>query len=77
MPRCLLLAQPPETKTTIMNRTLTIFRSFAHAGILLALLAAPMALMPTVHAGAKVTIEAPTQAKTGMGLVLLVSLQRV
>jgi hypothetical protein len=59
-----------------MNRPLAILRSFARAGILLALLAAPLALMPTVNAGDRVIIEAPTQAKTGMGLVLLVSLQR-
>ena len=59
-----------------MNRTLTILRPFARAGILLALLAAPFALMPTVNAGDRVIIEAPTPAKTGMGFVLLVSLQR-
>ena len=59
-----------------MNHTLTILRNFARASILLALLAAPLALMPTANAGDKVIIEAPTQAKTGMGLVLLVSLQR-
>lgn len=43
---------------------------------LIALLMAPMALMPSVNAGDSVTIEAPTQAKTGLGLVLLVGLQR-
>ena len=59
-----------------MNRTLTILRPFARTGILLALLAAPLAMMPTVNAGDRVTIEAATPAKTGMGLVLLVSLQR-
>jgi hypothetical protein len=53
-----------------------IFRSLLRATILLALLAAPMALMPSVNAGANVTIEAPAPAKKGLGLVLLVSLQR-
>jgi hypothetical protein len=59
-----------------MNRPFTIVRSLARAGVLLALLAAPLAVVPAVNAGDKVTIEAPTQAKTGMGLVLLISLQR-
>ena len=59
-----------------MNRTLTTLHPFARAGILLALLAAPLAMMPTVNAGDSVIIEAPTPAKAGMGLVLLVSLQR-
>ena len=59
-----------------MNRSTAIFRSLARAGVLFALLAAPLAVVPAVSAGDRVTIEAPTQAKTGMGLVLLVSLQR-
>ena len=67
----------PKPKTTTVDHTLTILRNFARASILLALLAAPLALMPTANAGDGVIIEAPTQAKTGMGLVLLVSLQRV
>ena len=41
-----------------MNRTLTILRLFTRAGILLALLAPPLAMMPTVNAGDRVIIEA-------------------
>ena len=37
---------------------------------------APMMLVSAVNAGTKTTIEAPTQGKKGLGLVLLVSLQR-
>ena len=35
-----------------------------------------MMLVSAVNAGTKTTIEAPTQGKKGLGLVLLVSLQR-
>lgn len=59
-----------------MIYSVRIFRPLACIAVLLALLAAPLILVPAVHAGSKVTIEAPTQAKKGMGLVLLVSLQR-
>lgn len=59
-----------------MNRPLHILRSLVRAALLLGLLAAPIALVPAVSAGNQVTIEQPTQAKKGMGLVLLVSLQR-
>jgi hypothetical protein len=48
----------------------------ARAGILLALLGSPLALVSTVKAGDHVTIEQPTQAKKGLGLVLLIALQR-
>jgi hypothetical protein len=59
-----------------MNQPLAIFRCLFRAGILLALLAAPLALMPAVNTGDRVTIEAPAPVKKGLGLVLLVSLQR-
>ena len=59
-----------------MTRPLNILRSLVRAGILLGLLAAPVALVPAVSAGNQVTIEQPTQSKKGLGLVLLVSLQR-
>ena len=51
-------------------------RSLIRAGIFLTLIAVPMALVPAVNAANDVTIEAPTQGKKGLGLVLLVSLQR-
>ena len=48
----------------------------ARAGILFALLGSPLALVSTVKAGNQVTIEQPVQAKKGLGLVLLIALQR-
>jgi hypothetical protein len=59
-----------------MNHSLATLRSLVRAGVLFALLLAPIALVPHVKAGDRVTIEAPTPSKKGMGLVLLVSLQR-
>jgi len=53
-----------------------MIRSLFNVLILSTLLVAPMAVMSTVSAGTSVTIDAPTQAKKGFGLVLLVSLQR-
>ena len=48
----------------------------ARAGILVALLGSPLALVSTVKAGDHVAIEQPVQAKKGLGLVLLIALQR-
>jgi hypothetical protein len=59
-----------------MTRSIATLRSLFRAGVLFALLLAPIALVPHVSAGDRVTIEAPAPAKKGMGLVLLVSLQR-
>ena len=60
-----------------MSHSTATLRSLIRAGVLFALLLAPIALVPHVNAGNRVTIEAPIPAKKGMGLVLLVSLQRV
>jgi hypothetical protein len=59
-----------------MIRLTKILRMLLRAGVLAALLAAPMTVVSAVNAGTKTTIEAPTQGKKGLGLVLLVSLQR-
>jgi len=59
-----------------MTRSAKTFRMLFSAGILAALLVTPMMLVSAVNAGTKTTIEAPTSAKKGLGLVLLVSLQR-
>jgi len=48
----------------------------ARAAIVLVCLAAPVLAVPAVKPGNGATIEAPTMKKTGMGLVLLVSLRR-
>ena len=59
-----------------MTRLAKTFRMLLRAGALTALLVAPMMLVSAVNAGTRTTIDAPTQAKKGLGLVLLVSLQR-
>ena len=60
-----------------MNRLTKTLRMLLRAGALAALLAAPMMLVSAVNAGTtRTTIDAPVQAKKGLGLVLLVSLQR-
>ena len=59
-----------------MIRLTKTFRMLLRAGALGALLVAPMMLVSAVNAGTSSTIEAPTQGKKGLGLVLLVSLQR-
>jgi hypothetical protein len=53
-----------------------MFSRIARAGTLIALLVSPIVLVPTVKAGNQVTIEQPTEGKKGLGLVLLVALQR-
>ena len=59
-----------------MTRPTNTLRMLLRAGALAALLVAPMMLGSAVNAGTSSTIEAPTQGKKGLGLVLLVSLQR-
>jgi hypothetical protein len=50
--------------------------ALARAAVILLCLAAPVLAVPAVKPGNGTTIEAPAMKKTGMGLVLLVSLQR-
>lgn len=59
-----------------MNRSIFTLRSLARIAILSAALVAPMAAMSAAKVAEHPTIEAPAQAKKGLGLVLLVSLQR-
>ena len=59
-----------------MIRLTKTLRMLLRAGALAALLAAPMMLVSAVNAGTGATIDAPTQGKKGLGLVLLVALQR-
>ena len=63
-----------------MNRiaanALNILRLLPRAALLLSLLAAPVLAMPMMRADAGSTIEAPALRKSGVGFVLLVSLQR-
>lgn len=59
-----------------MNRFTNLLRLAPRAAFFAMVIAAPLAAVPQVNAGYGVTIDAPAQAKTGAGLVLLVSLQR-
>jgi hypothetical protein len=56
--------------------TQIIRRAIPRAALLLSLVALPILAMPAVNAGDRVTIDAPSPKKMGMGLVLMVSLQR-
>ncbi len=63
-----------------MSRTADKLRKFLRplprAGIILLCLAAPVLAVPSLKTGPAATIEAPPLKKTGIGFVLLVSLQR-
>jgi len=56
--------------------TQIIRRAIPRVALLLSLIALPIVAMPAVNAGDGITIDAPNPKKMGMGLVLLVSLQR-
>ena len=58
------------------RRMLVLLVVSAGAAAILLCLAAPVLAVPVVKAGHGATIEAPAMKKTGMGLVLLVSLRR-
>jgi hypothetical protein len=63
-----------------MNRiaasALKILRLLPRAALILSLLAAPVLAVPMMRTNAGSTIEAPALKKSGVGFVLLVSLQR-
>ncbi len=63
-----------------MNRIATdafqTLRLLPRAALVLAVLSAPVLAVPMMRAGADATIDAPAAKKRGVGLVLLVSLQR-
>jgi hypothetical protein len=59
--------------TTTATKTL---RLLPRAMLILMLLAAPVLAVPMMRAGTGNTIEAPPQKNTGLGFVLLISLQR-
>lgn len=61
---------------SIAANTLKILRLLPRAALILTLLAAPVLAVPTMRADAGSTIEAPALKKSGVGFVLLVSLQR-
>jgi len=60
----------------IPANALKTLRLLPRAALILMLLAAPVLAVPMMRAGAGSTIEAPALRKSGVGFVLLVSLQR-
>ena len=62
--------------TSIAQNAIAILKLRPRATLILMLLAAPVLAVPTMRADAASTIEAPALKKKGLGLVLLVSLQR-
>jgi len=55
---------------------LKILRLLPRAALILLALAAPVLAVPAMRADAGSTIDAPAMRKSGVGFVLLVSLQR-
>lgn len=62
--------------TSFAQNTVAILKLLPRATLILMLLAAPVLAVPTMRADAGSTIEAPALKKNGIGLVLLISLQR-
>lgn len=62
--------------TPFAQNALAVLKLLPRATLILMLLAAPVLAVPTMRADAGSTIEAPALKKKGLGLVLLVSLQR-
>ncbi|OBQ60120.1 hypothetical protein [Mesorhizobium erdmanii] len=60
----------------IAANTLKTLRLLPRAALILMLLAAPVLAVPMMRANTGSTIEAPALKQTGVGFVLLVSLQR-
>ena len=61
---------------TIVANTLETLRLLPRAALILTVLSAPVLAVPLIRADAGSTIEAPAMKKSGVGFVLLVSLQR-
>lgn len=62
--------------TRFADHALKTMRLLPRAALLLTVLAAPVLAMPSMRGDLGTTIEAPAQEKHGLGIVLLVSLQR-
>jgi hypothetical protein len=62
--------------TRSLNPIMKVLRHLPRAVAIMLVLWSPLLAMQTVRADTGATIEAPAQKKKGMGLVLLVSLQR-
>ena len=68
--------EKPEIMTSKTAQTLSVLRLLPKAALIMLVLSAPVLAVPSLRADTGSTIEAPQQKKTGMGFVLLVSLQR-
>lgn len=62
--------------TSLVRNATTILKLLPRATLILMLLAAPVLAVPMMRTNSGSTIEAPALKKNGIGLVLLVSLQR-
>jgi hypothetical protein len=62
--------------TSKITQTVTVLRQLPKAALIMLVLAAPVLALPSLRADIGSTIEAPGHKKTGVGFVLLVSLQR-
>jgi hypothetical protein len=73
-------AKTSKEKQQAMNliaaNALKTLRLLPRAALILLVLAAPVLAVPAMRADAGSTIDAPAIRKTGVGFVLLVSLQR-
>lgn len=71
-----ILIETKNAMTSFAQNAIAILKLLPRATLILILLAAPVLAVPTMRADAGSTIEAPALKKKGLGLVLLVSLQR-
>lgn len=62
--------------TRNIAQILNVLRLLPKAAVMMLVLAAPVLAVPSLRADIGSTIEAPDNKKTGVGFVLLVSLQR-
>ncbi len=62
--------------TSFPQNAIAVLKLLPRAMLILVLLAAPVLAVPMMRADTGSTIEAPALKKKGLGLVLLVSLQR-
>ena len=62
--------------TLSIDQTLKFLRLLPRAVLMMLVIVAPVLAVPSVRGGDGTTIEAPAPKKTGMGFVLMVSLQR-
>ncbi len=60
----------------LISKTLKCLRLLPRAIVIMLVIAAPVLAVPSIRGGEGRTIEAPALKKSGVGFVLMVSLQR-